>query len=75
MTFNKDERIDLSFREYAVALTEEYFADFHSAVAQDKKFYEKIKLSNEVQISFGVLGFLLLVFSIATLWSTYTSYK
>ena len=47
-TFDKSERIDLSFREEAVLLTEERFADFHPNVAEDRKFYEKIELSGEV---------------------------
>ena len=47
-TFDKSERIDLSFREEAVSLTEERFADFHPNVAEDRKFYEKIELSGEI---------------------------
>ena len=47
-TFDKSERVDLSFREEAVKLTEERFADFHSDVAEDRNFYEKVELSKEV---------------------------
>ena len=47
-TFDKNERVDLSFREEAVSLTEERFAKFHPDVADDRKFYEKVNLSMEL---------------------------
>ena len=47
-TFDKSERVDLSFREEAVSLTEERFAEFHSDVADNRKIYEEVELSKEV---------------------------
>ena len=47
-TFDKNERVDLSFREEAVSLTEERFVEFHPDVADDRKFYEKVNLSMEL---------------------------
>ena len=74
-TFNKNERVDLSSEERKVLLTEEYFSDFHPVVTDDKNFLEKFELSKEVQISIGALGIMLIFFSLATLWSTYSSYR